>query len=338
MVTIKQIAELCGVSRGTVDRVLNQRGNVRADKAQLILDMAKKLNYKPNPAGKALVAQRQQPLVGILLPSKGIRFFDDVIAAMEKRARKYASFGLRVSWKLQQGYSATMQLQAIEELLAEGIEALIVNPINDECIIDRLNACIESGLFVVTVNNDVNIHRHCYVGSDYRNGGETMGALLDMLSTKPASIGVILGSHRLLGHTERLAGFQNRLLGSEHRIIEVIEDEDDEFLSYERTRELLLSHPEISALVGLSSGGIYGACRAAMQFRETGSLMILVFDTIPTTIDLLQKGVIRAAIYQHPTQQGQNAMQLVYDYLVNGIKPEKMRHIMKNDIRIKENV
>lgn len=32
MVTIKQIAELCGVSRGTVDRVLNGRGKVKPEK------------------------------------------------------------------------------------------------------------------------------------------------------------------------------------------------------------------------------------------------------------------------------------------------------------------
>ena len=44
MVTIKQIAELCGVSRGTVDRVLNDRGNVKPEKKQLILAMAKKLS------------------------------------------------------------------------------------------------------------------------------------------------------------------------------------------------------------------------------------------------------------------------------------------------------
>ena len=32
MITIKQIAELCGVSRGTVDRVINGRGNVKEEK------------------------------------------------------------------------------------------------------------------------------------------------------------------------------------------------------------------------------------------------------------------------------------------------------------------
>ena len=34
MVTIKKIAELCGVSRGTVDRVLNGRGRVKPETAE----------------------------------------------------------------------------------------------------------------------------------------------------------------------------------------------------------------------------------------------------------------------------------------------------------------
>lgn len=33
MVTMKKIAELCGVSRGTVDRALNGRGRVNAETA-----------------------------------------------------------------------------------------------------------------------------------------------------------------------------------------------------------------------------------------------------------------------------------------------------------------
>ena len=36
MVTMKKIAELCGVSRGTVDRALNGRGRVNAETAAMI--------------------------------------------------------------------------------------------------------------------------------------------------------------------------------------------------------------------------------------------------------------------------------------------------------------
>ena len=67
MVTIKKIAELCGVSRGTVDRVLNGRGRVKPETAEAVMNMVKQLGYKPNPAGKALAARRHRPIVGVIL-------------------------------------------------------------------------------------------------------------------------------------------------------------------------------------------------------------------------------------------------------------------------------
>ena len=53
---------------------------------------------------------------------------------------------------------------------------------------------------------------------------------------------------------------------------------------------------------------------------------------------MMKKGVIQAAIYQHPHQQGQRSMQIVFDYLVNGIAPEQEKYIMRNEIRILQNV
>ena len=44
MATIKEIAALAGVSRGTVDRVLNNRGSVNPDTARKIQEIAKALD------------------------------------------------------------------------------------------------------------------------------------------------------------------------------------------------------------------------------------------------------------------------------------------------------
>lgn len=53
---------------------------------------------------------------------------------------------------------------------------------------------------------------------------------------------------------------------------------------------------------------------------------------------MMKKNVIKAVIYQHPYRQGQRAMQIVFEYLVNGISHDKSRHIMKNEIKILENL
>ena len=93
MVTMKKIAELCGVSRGTVDRALNGRGRVNAETAAMIKKMAEQLGYEPNPAGKALAARKNHPVIGVLLPSEGNAFFNDAIHGMDRAASSYAIYG-----------------------------------------------------------------------------------------------------------------------------------------------------------------------------------------------------------------------------------------------------
>ncbi len=339
MVTIKQIAEICGVSRGTVDRVLNDRGNVKQAKRELILSTARELNYVPNPAGRALVSRQNKPTLGIVLPAKGLSFFDDVIGAMKKAEEKYSLFGLNTIWRLTNGYDVEAQCEALDELLPL-VNGLIINPINSSRVRERLLAMRDKGIFIVTVNNDIqDAGRHCYVGSDYRNGGETAAALLRMLRPEGCSVGVLMGSFQMFGHMERLEGFRS-VIGKDSRfnIAAVAEDRDDEECSYERTVAMLKEHEEISAMFFAASGGAYGACRAIRDLGREKRITVVAFDTVPGIAEMMQCGVIEATIYQHPRRQGQKAMQLVYDALVNGIKPERELHIMTNDIRILQNL
>lgn len=339
MVTIKQLAELCGVSRGTVDRVLNNRGKVNPEKAELIRRTAERLNYQPNPAGKALIARRKNLTVAIVMPSVGIAFFDDVIAALKQAEQKYALFGLKVIWRLSRGYDVAVQAAALDEL-ADEVQALIINPIDDPHIVEKINGCVSRGIFVVTLNNDTpQSKRHAYVGPDYRSGGETAGELMSILAGEPKTFGVTLGSRQILGHRLRLEGFVHaiqKIPGA--RIAAVWEDGDDDIQGYETTKTMLTQHPEIDALFLASSGGAYGTCRAVRALHSENDLRIVAFDTTPPIVEMMKAHVIDAVLYQHPHTQGTRAMQLVYDYLFNGIESDHDQHIMQNEIRLLANL
>jgi len=337
-VTIKKIAELCGVSRGTVDRVLNERGKVKPETETAVRKMAAELGYQPNPAGKALAARKHRPVVGVLLASDGNPFFDDVIMGIKRSEEIYSIYGLKVLWRSMKGYSVDRQCALLDEIKGQ-INALIINPINDERVAVRLNALVEAGVFVVTINNDIeSSRRHAYVGSDYFNGGETACALLELLTGGKADIGIILGSSHVLGHQQRLEGFRQRMLRVPgFRLLGVVENEDDDICSYERMRELLAAFPTINA-VFLAAGGVYGACRALLSMPAGAPVTAVAFDSVPSTVDMMKQGVLQAILYQHPYRQGRKAMDIVFDYLVNGIAPKREKNIMKNEIKLLENL
>ena len=94
MARIKDIAELAGVSRGTVDRVLNNRSGVSPQTAEKIKEIAKALDYRPNKAGLALAAQKKKNKIGVVLFSKNNPFFDEVSEGVQTKARELADYGV----------------------------------------------------------------------------------------------------------------------------------------------------------------------------------------------------------------------------------------------------
>lgn len=338
IVTIKQIAELCGVSRGTVDRVLNHRGNVKEEKKQLILATAKKLHYHPNLAGKSLAARKKHQRIGVVIPSIDVHFFDDVLHSMRKEANKMLDYGIEVLWREMKGFDVEEEIQLIQEI-KDQVQALIIDPINDERIAGQINECVKEGKLVVTINNDIaDSLRHCYVGSNYVQGGRTAAGLLKMLRPHDVKAAIFLGSYRMLGHHQRLDGFLDLFQNdSTFQCLGIKETNDDDFVAYAQAQKMLQEHPELNTFYVISSGASYGIAKAVVASGRH-DITFIVFDTIPTTIQMMHRHIIQAAIYQHPHQQGIISMRIAFDYLVKGEYPSKSQHLLRNEIRILENV
>lgn len=338
-VTIKQISELCGVSRGTVDRVLNNRGKVKPQTEQKVREVAERLGYTPNLAGKALAARKRDLVIGVALVAKGNAFFDDVLSGIRRAGRELSDYGVKVSVHTMKGYDTVQQCRMIREV-GRNVNALIVNPINDTQVAAEINRLTEQGICVITINTDIeNTKRLCYVGSDYIRGGETAGGMLGLLTGGNAKVGIVTGSVKVLGHNQRIAGFRNviRRKYPGIQVADIQETNDDDDQAFEMTGKMLREHPEIDA-VFIVAAGVKGVCRAVRCFHPEGDMTIVCFDRTPSSEQLLRAGVIKAIVCQQPFTQGNKAVHLAYDYLVSGKKPENDSFFMKNEIKIEENL
>lgn len=341
MATIKEIADLAGVSRGTVDRVLNRRGAVSPQTEGKIMEIVRALDYRPNKAGTALAAQKKKYRIGVILFSENNPFFDEVMEGVRTKASELQDYGITTITRRVE-FDVEAQINAIEELVKEGIHGLMLAPYNHILIQEKIDELIQRQIPVVTVNTDIaGSRRMAYVGSDYFRGGCMAAGLFALMTDGDVELGVITGSSNVLCHTERVKGLRHTLENSYPRIhiSRILENHDDEFRSYMLTRQLLQEQPHINALF-YAAAGVHGGCRAIEEFisESNARLKVITFDEVPTTLQMLKKGIISATISQQPCKQGSQSLDILFEYLTSGTMPGKEENFVEHSIKIRENI
>jgi len=340
LVTLKQIAALAGVSRGTVDRVLNNRGIVNPATAAKVLEIAESLNYRPNIAGKNLAVKKKKLKFGFILFGDNNPFFNDVVDGIQAKAAELEEYGVVVEIRNSDFDNHAHQVTLLDELLAANVDGIAITPVNHPLVAHKLQELASGGLPIVTVNTDIDgSGRLAYVGSNFRQSGLTAGELMGLITGGQAKVGIITGSSHILCHTERIAGFGDYLSENcpDVHLLEICENHDDDITSYSITRDLLIRKPEINALY-LTAAGVYGACRAVIELNRQSSLRIISFDCVPTTVEMIKNGVIAATLGQQPRVQGSLPLDLLFNWVALGVKPASDKFYTEIEIKIKGNL
>ena len=153
-VTLKQIADAAGVSRGTVDRVINKRGHVRPEVEKRILQIAKDLHYRPNPYGRALVKSTKTSKIGVICQFGETPFMKLVVEGIEQARKEITARGSEVIIKTIDSYDTDRTLTAIDRMLSDGVEGLALTAGPAPELQEKLREVIKSGIPVITFNTD----------------------------------------------------------------------------------------------------------------------------------------------------------------------------------------
>lgn len=338
-ITIKDIAKAANVSRGTVDRALNDRGGVNPDVAAQIKAIAAELGYKPNTIAKALATHANPIRLGVLINSLGNPFFDKVLDGIRHAQENLRDFGINVEIRKIRGYDPQRQLHEIKLLRDTDIDGMIITPVSDEKVRSELNSMIRNGIQVVCCNLDIDdVNYQAYVGCDYYCSGQTAGEIIGATTHGEANLAVITSSHALYYHEMRVKGCESVLQQYPNiHICEYIEAGDDEDISYHEVKRLLKQNKKIDILYFVT-GGTTGGLQAIHELDQEERLKVYTFDQIPAVIDDLKSGLVVATIDQQPFAQGEISLRTLFESILSRQTPARKRIITELNIKNRYNI
>ena len=337
-VTIKSIAEAANVSRGTVDRVLNNRNGVSEISKAKVLKIAKEMGYKTNIAGKALAFQSKPIKIGVIIPSIRDQLFYRVFTGVKQATQEFGGFGIKVNYIVMKGTDWQEQLSCIEMLENTNIEALVLSPFDTQEIKDKINKLSEK-IKIVTYNTEIDgISRFFYVGQNTIKGGRVGGELLGKLLPNGGNVLLISGPDRFKGLVNRAKGFEETTECNypQLKIIKKIKVDGTNQSAYYKTKEMLSKDLNIHAIY-LTGRGIEGVGKAMIELGKQ-KIRFICHDKLPETVDFLEKGIVDFTITQEPVMQGYLPIKILFEYYLHNKTPNS--DLVYTDLKIvtKENI
>lgn len=339
-VTIKQIAELAGVSTGTVDRALHDRGRVDAKVASRIKKIAEELNYRPNIVAQTLSVHRRKLSVSVILHvNKTNDYFSQVLQGIHHCMEEYCDYGVSVNILYCADFCAEEQLANIDKSICEGVSAIIIVPINHTIIRKRLNELYAQKFPVIFLTNIMeDVGYLSYVGCDYYSSGVLTAGLLHAMGKQSGKVLLFSPSFHMHGHVLRAQGLRDRLKSAypDLELKKIYELSGDEIDDYETTREALQIYPDAMAFI---CPGAYskGNLKALDSMHCMEGRTVICYDYSSWLDDLMEARKITAIIDQNPKEQGYYALKTAFQLLILNQKPAEQNHYLDTNIIILEN-
>lgn len=246
---------------------------------------------------------------------------------MEEGVKRFAeNTGVNAFQKGPSKTDAAQQVQVIEELIAQDIDAICVVPIDPAACESVLKKAMDKGIVVITheattiQNCDFNIEAFDNVGY----GAYMMDELAKAMGEKGQYVCMVSfltnASHKEWSDAA-IARQKERYPNMELIAEEKIETEDNVEIAYERVKEILKKYKDIKGFLGTASNDPPGAGKAIEEMGLTGKVFAVGTSVTSVAGPYLESGSVSAATCWDPAEAGY-AMNALAKMVLDGKRDE----------------
>jgi LacI family transcriptional regulator len=337
--TIKEIARLSGVSIGTVDRVIHQRGRVSDETAKRVLAAVEKTGFTPNIFASRLKGGLGASITVLMpFPEQDSGYWGLCLQGIQRAEREFEALKIRLDYRHFDRLSDVSCQRALQETLADikankrGIEAIAAAPIREGPFSAALGA-LPTDFPLAFFDTDLALERpRAFFGQDPFRGGYVAGRLMSLTVEPGAQSAYVAfdGADRHLA--ERCRGFS--AFFAEHGLtVPLAFRQGLDMGAAERRSSLLEFARAHSALAGL----FVPNAMASLYAQAAPGLKLVGYDLLPENVAALKDGEIEAIISQRPELAAYESVRALARALVMREALPAMEE-MPIDILLRENV
>ncbi len=340
---IKDIAEQAGVSPGTVDRVLHDRGNVAPEVRERVLQVMEELGYEPNLMARSLAGNRKKLRIAVILPEyQTDPYWAQPVEGVRRAAESVLPYGVAVEYHFFPMFDPDAFLILVKEVLETLPGAILFAPLflnESQYLIQEASRL---GIPKVMINTNIEgTDALCYIGQDSYQSGLLAGRLLNF--------GLNDGDHVLVLNLDKGVSNARHLLDKEQGFkdffdrvkdksifihSEVFEEFDDPALLRAWVEEQFRRIPRLSGFFVTNSRS-YKLVRA-LDAPVLRRVKIVGFDLIEANLTLLNENKIQFLINQNAWHQGYLGILAIVNRLIFKKEMEQNQYLPL-DIVVKEN-
>lgn len=316
--TIKDIAKLAGVSKGTVDRVLHNRGKVSQKALDKVNEVLDKIDYEPNLIARNLKNNKVYRIVAIIPDPNMDPYWQPCVSGLEQAIKEFRAFSVSIKIFYFNPESKSSFLSVNKEVIKSSPDAILLAPLFYKETLNVVKEYNDLGVLVSTINNQVQSEFiKNFVSQDLFKSGRVVAKLFDLLYGKgQIAIVHIDESYKNATHMqEKESGFRNYF--SEKK------DCDYEILTlnlknpnYEANFfNFIKDNPNLSGIFVTTSK----AYQVAKMIKETQSIKkigVIGYDLIDKNVSYLNEGVIDFLIHQNPKNQAYIGITCLVEYFL----------------------
>lgn len=263
--------------------------------------------------GMASTAWTQDGKTLVFVVNGASDFWKLAEAGVEAAAAELPGYDLQFRYPEQA--SAAIQQRVMEDLVAAGVDAIMVSAVDPKNMTEALNAVAEQVPLFTTDSDAPDSKRIAYIGSSNTDAGRQAGEIAKKALPDGGQCIGFVGLPGADNARERIEGMKESLEGSGIELIDVRGDEIDQTRAKRNVEDALAANADIDCLVGFYS---YNSPRIYEVLKESGRLgdvVVVAFDEDPITLGGVREGTIAGTVVQQPYEWGYQGMKLMASYL-----------------------